>query len=124
MTQRLFLLILLSVGLSAAAQIVLKSGMARPAVQTALGAGALDAVSAIASSPWVIGGLGLYFASAAVWLLVLARVPVSVAYPFVGLGFVLTMLFGWLALGELLSAARIAGTALVAVGVVLIARSA
>jgi multidrug transporter EmrE-like cation transporter len=116
--------IVLSVSLSAAAQVLLKAGMSRPSVLAALAGGNhAHAAAAIATSAWVVGGLTLYFASAAVWLLVLARIPVSAAYPFVGLGFVLTMLFGWLALGENLSAMRVAGTLLVAAGVVVIARS-
>ena len=67
-------------------------------------------------------GLTLYFLSAVVWLLVLSRVEVSFAYPFVGIGFILTMLLGWLAMGDTMSLARVAGTLLIAGGVVLIAR--
>jgi multidrug transporter EmrE-like cation transporter len=66
----------------------------------------------------------IYFLSAGVWLFVLARVDVSLAYPFVGLGFILTMLLGWLIRGEILSVNRVAGTALIVMGVVLLARSA
>jgi len=58
-----------------------------------------------------------------VWLLVLARVPVSQAYPFVGLGFVLVMLLGWALQGDVISPARLLGTLLISVGVVLVARS-
>ena len=47
---------------------------------------------------------------------------VSFAYPFVGIGFILTMLMGWLALGDLMSPSRVVGTLLIAAGVVLIAR--
>jgi multidrug transporter EmrE-like cation transporter len=66
----------------------------------------------------------IYFLSAGVWLFVLARVDVSLAYPFVGLGFILTMLLGWGMRGEILSVHRVAGTALIVAGVVLLARSA
>ena len=71
----------------------------------------------------MILGLGIYFASAAVWLLVLARVDVSLAYPFVGLGFVVTMLLAWAVHGEVLSTGRIAGTLMICAGVVVLARS-
>ena len=81
-----------------------------------------DAAWLVASNPWVVLGLALYFLSAIVWLLVLSRVDVSFAYPFVGIGFILTMLMGWLALGDLMSPSRVVGTLLIAAGVVLIAR--
>ena len=123
MTLRLFLLILASVSMSALAQMVLKMGMSSPAVVDALrDATPQRAVLTVATNPGVVGGLAVYFASAALWLLVLARLPVSAAYPFVGLGFVLTMLFGWYFLGETVGPTRIFGTVLVGAGVVLIAR--
>jgi len=55
---------------------------------------------------------------------VLARAPLSLAYPFVGLGFIFTMLAGALVLGEQVTPVRIAGTLLIAAGCVLVARSA
>ena len=117
-------LVLFSVGLSALAQLLLKMGMSGPVVLQAVRYGPpLRTAWTIATDLPVLGGLSLYFASAAVWLLVLARLPLSVAYPFVGLGFILTMLLGWLVLGDTLNASRVVGTVLVTAGVVLIARS-
>lgn len=125
MNLRIFLLILASVGLSVLAQIALKTGMSGRKIQAALieGASRLDAVWTIASNGYVVLGLGLYGLGAVLWLLVLARLDVSMAYPFVGLGFVLTMMLGYLILGESLSTTRIVGTLLIAAGVVLVARS-
>ena len=125
MEWRVVLLIMVSVSLSAFAQIALKSGMKSPVIQRALAdsASRLNAVLAIGLNGWVIFGLALYVLGAMVWLLVLARLDVSQAYPFVGLGFILTMLLGALLLGEDLSATRIAGTLLVVAGVLLVSRS-
>jgi multidrug transporter EmrE-like cation transporter len=69
----------------------------------------------------VIGGLFLYGLSAAIWLFVLARLDVSVAYPFVALGFLLTMVLGCLLFGEPLTARKLIGTMLVMFGVYLVA---
>ena len=80
-------------------------------------------VSTIATTPAVVGGLALYLFGAILWLLVLAQIDVTQAYPFVGLGFLITMALGMLLLGESVSSARIAGTVLVATGVLLVARS-
>lgn len=124
MTIKILALVLASVAMSALAQILLKFGMSSPVVQQAL---ALDrraeAALAILASPGVAGGLALYGLGAMVWLFVLARVDVSQAYPFVGLGFLVTMALGALLLGEQVGPVRILGTVLVAVGTVLVARS-
>jgi multidrug transporter EmrE-like cation transporter len=117
-------LIVISVLISAVAQISLKFGMSSTRVATALGDGNhWNATLTIATTPAVITGLALYVSGAMLWLLVLARIDVSQAYPFVGLGFLVTMALGILVLGETLSASRIAGTLLVATGILLVARS-
>ena len=72
----------------------------------------------------IILGLGLYGIGALLWLFVLGRAPLSLAYPFVGIGFILTMLAGAFWLNESISVARAAGTLLIAIGCVLVARSA
>lgn len=119
----MFALILCSVSCSAVAQILLKTGMSRQMVVSAMSDGqAIKIALAIALNPWVVGGLGLYFVGAVVWLFVLARAEVSYAYPFVAVGFVLTLLLGRFVMGDAVTVARIVGTVLVGAGVVLIAR--
>ena len=121
---RLLGLIFSSVALSAIAQVILKQGMSTAAVQQALGEGhPLQTAWVVATNLQVIAGLGLYALGAVVWLLVLARVDVSFAYPFVGVGFVFTMLLGWAVLGESLGSARLVGTLLVVIGVWLVSKS-
>ncbi|EZP73550.1 putative permease [Sphingomonas paucimobilis] len=122
MTFRLFLLILTSVSLSALAQLALKMGTTAAASARTAGVG--GEVGGLIQSPMVLAGLGLYGVGALLWLFVLGRAPLSLAYPFVGMGFILTMLAGALYLGEGLSAARVGGTLLIAAGCVLVARSA
>ncbi len=122
MTVRLFLLILASVSLSALAQLALKVGTTAAAHERTAGVG--GEVGSLAQSPMVFVGLGLYGIGALLWLFVLGRVPLSLAYPFVGLGFIMTMLAGALWLDETVNFARIAGTVLIATGCVLVARSA
>jgi len=118
------MLIVANVAMTSLAQIVLKAGMSAPEVTRALAGGLrLPAMVTVFLHPWVIIGLALYGGAAVVWLLVLSRVDVSLAYPFVGLGFVVTMVLAWALLGESVSPARIGGTLLIAAGVVLLARS-
>ncbi len=109
--------------MSAMAQILLKSGMSAPVVQRALSeGGAIKIVLTISTNMAVLAGLAIYFGSALVWLFILSRVEVSVAYPFVALGFVLTALLGHVLFGEVLTMQRIAGILLVCVGVAVLAR--
>ncbi len=119
MRPTLLLLILLSVAMSAAAQLMLKLGVSTAQAD----AGVAARGTAFMFSPWVMGGLGLYGLGAIVWLFVLQRVPLSAAYPFVGIGFIFTMLIGVFVLGEGISPGRILGTLLIAAGCVCVARS-
>jgi multidrug transporter EmrE-like cation transporter len=122
MTVRLFLLIFVSVSLSALAQLALKVGTTAAASARSSGVG--GEMGGLLHSPMVFVGLGLYGIGAILWLFVLGRAPLSLAYPFVGIGFILTMLAGAFFLNENLTFARVAGTLLIAVGCVLVARSA
>ena len=88
-----FGLILFSVTLSALAQVSFKLGMSNRLERAVPQTGWLDPFLAMAT-PGVIGGLVLYGIGTLLWLQVLARTSLSQAYPFVGLGFVLTSLFG------------------------------
>ncbi len=123
MVKSVYPLIALSVAISAFAQIALKAGMGSASVQRALAEGArVGTLFDVAFNPFVMLGLLLYFSSAAVWLLVLSRVQVSFAYPFVALGFVLTAVLGRLFFNDTFSAAKIAGTLLIMGGVIILAR--
>ena len=116
-------LIFLSVSLSACAQIVLKHGMSSAQAQGALTGSDTSGLAAIVTNPYIAIGFVLYGLGAVLWLGVLAKIDVGQAYPFVGLGFVLTMGFGILFLGEAFNFTRAAGTLLVIGGVVLVASS-
>ena len=115
-------LILFSVLLSVFAQILLKQGMSNPAVPQAFVNGLFSGVFAVFTNLFVIAGLLAYTSSAAVWLAVLAKVDVSKAYPFVGLGFIGTMLFAYWFLNEPLTLNKMAGTLFILIGISLISR--
>ena len=117
-------MILLSVSLSSGAQLLLKMGMSSASMKAALAKGpSLQWAFALICSPFVMTGLTAYFVSAVVWLFVLSKLELSAAYPFVGMGFIFTLLVGWLVLGEHLSVLRVMGTLMVAGGAILVART-
>lgn len=120
-----YLFILMSVTASAIAQLLLKLGMSSPAVKKVLDGGeALPTILTISLNPMVVGGLSLYVLGAIVWLFVLSRVQLSIAYPFVALGFVFTALLARFVIGESFTFYKIVGTALIITGVLVLARGA
>ncbi len=124
MNLKLLFLTLSSVTLSSLAQLLLKSGMSNERIQNSLTHGKpLEAAWQIGLNFKIVGGLSLYALGAVVWLLVLSKIDVSVAYPFVGLGFILTLLFGWLILHEPVTIFRFTGAIIVAFGVYLVSQS-
>lgn len=85
--------------------------------------GALGASGSIVFNPYVISGLAVMVISMASHLMVLAKVDISFAYPFLGLSFVLVTLYGYFVLSEPVNIWRIAGVLLIVLGVSLVAKS-
>ncbi|MGE5506960.1 MAG: hypothetical protein ACM3RP_00495 [Chitinophagales bacterium] len=73
-------------------------------------------------NPLIFFGLSLYAIGAFLWIIVLSRVPLSFAYPFVALNFVLITLGSAFFLHEQVPANRLAGVALIVVGVLVASR--
>jgi len=116
-------LILFTVLTNFLSQIMLKKGM------TVIGEVGLNA-SSIGSSlmaaifnSWIFFGLLMMVISMATHLVVLSRVEISFAYPFLGLSFVLITLYGYAVLGEEVNVWRISGVIFICLGVALVARS-
>ena len=124
MSRLVFGWILLTVTLSACAQLALKLGVSRLRLGESLQqTGFSDAVSSVILSPLIWLGLIIYALSVALWLWVLSQVELSVAYPFVGISFILTLAFGAFLLGENVTPTRIIGTVFIAMGCVLVGKS-
>jgi multidrug transporter EmrE-like cation transporter len=71
----------------------------------------------------ILGGLACYALSLVVWIMALSRTDVTIAYPMLSLGYVVSAAGAWMFLGEVVSAQRLVGIAVILVGVVLLARS-
>lgn len=119
MTQLTLLMILTSVALSVSAQLFLKLGMGKLVLpETIISLESLFLVI----NRYVLMGLFCYAMSMVFWLFVLTRVEVSKAYPFVGLGFIGTMVFAHYFLQEPITVHKLIGTFLVVIGVLVLAR--
>ena len=118
-----FSLILSGVLLNACAQLLLKAGTNRIGhFDFSLG-NALPIGWQLATNPSIFGGLSCYVISVVVWIMALSRVPVSIAYPMLSIGYVVNALAAWWLFGESLTTMRIAGIGIIIVGVYLVTKS-
>lgn len=124
MTLIMLVLILFTVTLSACGQLALKLAMGNPAMVTAIEKGGAGILFVALTSPMLWLGIAIYGFSVLLWLWVLAKVDLSVAYPFVGLSFLITMAFGVMLLNESVTPLRMLGTILIALGCILVGKSA
>lgn len=115
-------LILFTVLTNAAAQIMLKRGMTSVGA-ISLDGGLFDAALRTALNPFVIMGLVTFVISMVSHLIVLSRVDLSFAYPFLSLAYVVVVAYAYLVFKEDVGMLRVAGLALVCAGTVLIAQS-
>ena len=119
-----FSIILAGVVLNSAAQLMLKAG-ARTLGAVSMGSASslMQAAWSAATQPWIGLGLVCYFGSAALWIVALTRVDVTIAYPMLSMGYVIAAVLAWQLFGESLNAGRVAGIAIILIGVVVLARS-
>jgi len=118
-----WLLILGAVLLGTLGQLLLKAGTNAIGSFAFTSANLLPVSWQLATQPLIFGGLLVYGFSSIVWIMALSRVEVSIAYPMVSIGYVLTAIAAWQFLGESISAMRIAGIGVIILGVVIVARS-
>jgi drug/metabolite transporter (DMT)-like permease len=113
-----YALILASVVLSACGQLLMKLGTA-----TLPDVGIARTLSAALGEPMVLLGVASYALSSVVWLVILSRMPLSTAYPFAALSYVVVVGAAMLS-GEAVTALRWAGVAFIVAGVWLVAAGA
>ncbi|MEO7742644.1 MAG: SMR family transporter [Usitatibacter sp.] len=123
MTPLTFCLVMLGVLLNAVAQLLLKAGTNRVGEFAFSADNILPIGVRLATSPPIVAGLACYVVSLAVWILALSRVPVSVAYPMLSVGYIVNAVGAWLLFGESITAQKLVGIGFIIVGVWLVARS-
>jgi multidrug transporter EmrE-like cation transporter len=123
MTLTSFLLILVGVLLNAVAQLCLKAGTNALGSLTISRATLLPSLFRVGFEPHIMAGLTCYVLSVGIWIVALSKVPVSVAYPMLSIGYVVNAAAAWALFGEVISTQKIAGIAVIIIGVYLVARS-
>jgi len=71
----------------------------------------------------ILGGLACYGISLVVWIIGLSRTDVTIAYPMLSLGYVVSAAGAWMFLGEAISPQRLVAIGVIVIGVVLLART-
>ena len=74
----------------------------------------------LAASPWMHLGIALYGVELLLWIAALVLLPLSVAFPLIGISYCGTAIGGHFWLGEALSRRAVAGIVLVAAGAALV----
>jgi multidrug transporter EmrE-like cation transporter len=118
-----FGLVLAGVLLNAAAQLLLKAGTNRIGEFAFSLDNLVPIGTKVATSPPILAGLACYGVSVVVWLMALSRVPVSIAYPMLSIGYVLNAMAAWWLFGESLTMQKLVGIGFIIIGVFLVARS-
>ena len=117
------LLILFSISIAVAGQILLKVGINRIGIVNLNNLDTLKQLFfGVIKSPMVISGLFLYVISAAIWLVVLSAVDLSFAYPFIGFTYVMVLVLSKFILKEDVNPIRWAGALIITIGVIVISR--
>ena len=97
---------------------MLKHGMQIASARAADSGGSL--VLRAATSPWVLLGLVVFGVSAIAWLGALSKLPLSVAYPFNAVGYLVILLASILVLHERANVLTWVGSLMVVSGLVLV----
>ena len=122
MTTVTFGLILTGVLLNALAQLLLKAGTNAVGHFEFAAANIMPVGWRLATQPQIVGGMVCYVLSLVVWIMGLSRVPVSVAYPMLSMGYAVNVLAAWWLFGESITPMKVAGVGFIIIGVWFIAR--
>ena len=123
MTWAAIVLLLTGVLLNAGAQLLLKAGTNVLGVITLTRDNWLTVLWSMATQGYFVLGITCYGVSVFVWILGLSRVPVSMAYPLLSVGYVINAIAAHYLFGETVTLQRWLGIAFIAIGVWLVSRT-
>ncbi|MEO8344765.1 MAG: EamA family transporter [Betaproteobacteria bacterium] len=123
MTSSAFAFLLTGVLLNAGAQLLLKAGTNVLGVITLTRDNWWDMLWKMATQGYFVAGVMCYMVSLLVWIIGLSRVPVSVAYPMLSLGYVINAVAAYYLFGESVTVTRWLGIGFIILGVWLVAKT-
>ena len=110
--------------LNACAQLLLKAGTNAlgGAIHLTMANWFQTFIKVVTQAP-ILAGLACYGISLVVWIIGLSRTDVTIAYPMLSLGYVVSAIGAWMFLGEVVSPQRLVAIGVIVIGVVLLART-
>lgn len=119
-----FLLAIISVTLNALAQIALRKTMQTLGTFPQSIFDYLYFGYQLISNVWFLTGMCFYAISIGLWMAVLGKTEVSLAYPLLSIGYIITAFIGYFFLHENVNLVRIIGLVTICIGIIIISRSA
>ena len=114
-----YLYIAITIALTVFGQIAIKSQVLKAGALPEAGGDKLVFLIKLLLNPWIIAAFAAAFLASITWMGALTKFPLSHAYPFMSLCFVIVLgLSAWL-FNEPLSIARVAGVGLICLGTII-----
>ena len=123
MTWVAFAFLMTGVLINAAAQLLLKAGTNVLGVISLSRDNWSETLWRMATQGYFLTGVFFYGVSLIVWIMGLSRVPVSIAYPMLSLGYVINAIAAHYLLGKHVTLARWLGIGFIVLGVWIVART-
>jgi len=123
MTPGAFALLMTGVLVNAGAQLLLKAGTNALGVITLTSSNWVQTLWQMATQKYFVAGALCYLGSLVVWIMGLSRVPVSVAYPMLSIGYIANAIAAHYLFGEDVTLARWLGIGFIVLGVFLVTKT-
>ena len=117
------LIIVISVLLNAFAQLFIRKGMLLIGSQTLNIQNIVSLCFKVLTNIFLLSGMTCYAISILLWMVVLSRVNVSVAYPLLSIGYIVTAIMAYFLFGETLTLQKVAGIIVICIGVWLLTQT-
>ena len=118
-----FSLIFVGVMLNVAAQLLIKAGTNRIGYFEFSRDNILPIGMRLATEPTIAGALFCYALSVVIWILALSRVPVSIAYPLLSMGYVVNAVAAWYLFNEAFNPTKVVGIGVIILGVLILTKA-
>ena len=117
------LIIVISVLLNAFAQLFIRKGMLLIGCLTLNIQNIVSLCFKVLTNIFLLSGMTCYAISILLWMVVLSRVNVSVAYPLLSIGYIVTAIMAYFLFGETLTLQKVAGIIVICIGVWLLTQT-
>ena len=117
------LLILSSVSLNAFALLFIRKGMLKIGSVSLAFDQLFNMVLAVFTNIYLLAGMFSYGISIILWMVVLSKVNVSLAYPFLSIGYIITAVLAYLLFNEPITFQKVLGIIIICIGVFILTQS-